>query len=138
MPVAPADLLAPKGPVTTTLFPGEGVPELTVRLQQYIDNGEADSRVAAMPADQQDALVRNYALYQVFRDVHIRMTAEPLTVSVTDKGGHGYSTEQIKSMKELRDRFLGDFEAGLVVEEAAPAPPPSFPGSISVPTNVRW
>lgn len=138
MPLTPADLVSPLGPLDPKLFPGEDTNVLGDRLQAYIDNGYGDSRVEAMPPELQDGSVRAFALYQAFRDVHIRMLAQPLTVTITEKGGHIYSMEQITAMEKLRDKYLSDFEGGLIIVPPSITPAPITPGTRSISTDIRW
>lgn len=137
MAVTPDDLKVPNGPVAPSLFPGEGANELDARLQKYLDKGAADDRVTSMPVDLRDGLVTNYALYQAFRDAHLLMVTKPLTVNVTEKGGHGFSNEQIKSLAAMRDQYLLAFNNGLVID-VVPTAPPKIPATQAVQTDVRW
>lgn len=136
MPIIPDALLDPAGPVTPSLFPGEGVNELRVRLQQYIDNATAEEAVVAAPADRQDGMVRAHSLMQVFTAVYIRLSTEPLTVTVTEKGGHGYSAEQIRNMRDLAAKYRADYE-GLIVPVGT-IRPGLLPSTMNVPTSVEW
>lgn len=137
MAVTVQDLLTPNGPVDPSLFPGEGSNELGARLTAYIAKGTADPRVTGMPVERRDGLVESYALYQAFRDAHLLMVAKPLTVNVAEKGGHGFSNEQIKSLAAMRDGYLSSFNNGLVLE-VAPSAPPKIPGTQAVSTRVDW
>lgn len=110
MAVAPTDLIRPLGPVTPELFPGTPSNKLETDLAEYIARAEADERVVNEPnTAKTDRLVRALALYFIFDDVFIAMNARPLTVQVTEKGGHGYSTEQIRNTRAMRDGFLQEF-----------------------------
>jgi hypothetical protein len=137
MPLTATDLMSPKGPVEAFLFPGEDSNVIEARLQGYIDFAMADERIAAQTdPTTQDKLARPYAISLVYSAVVDRLSAQPLTVTTTEKGGHGYSAEQIKTFKELRDKYWSDF-LGLTV--VAPALPPSqFPGTRSLRANVEW
>jgi hypothetical protein len=137
MAILPAQLLAPEGPITPLLFPGEGVNELSARLQAYLDNAALRAEVVAAPAPAQDGLINAYALYTAFTDVYIRMSAQPLTITVTEKGGHGYSAEQIRNMKALATKYWDDFVS--LQEVTVPLTSPGIsPGTRSVATDVRW
>lgn len=137
MAILPDDLRTPKGPADAALFPGEDTAAIDARLSAYIANAEVEPRIVAAPGGSQDGLVTNYALYQWFRDAHLLMVAKPLTVNVTEKGGHGYSNEQIKALAATRDGYWSAFLGGLPVS-TAPAPAPIHPGTRSVSTDVRW
>lgn len=137
MPYTAADLLSPIGPLDSSLFPGEQSNVLTGRLNQYLANGYGDARVAAQTdVQRKDSLARAWALHQAFQDVYIRMSGAPLSVTVTEKGGHAYGAEQIKNMKALSDKYLGDFNGLLLVSpDAAPS---QLPGTVSVRNIVEW
>ena len=137
MAVIGSDLLQPKGPVDMVLFPGQQSNIVTAMLDQYLTTAYADARVAAQTNPTiQDALARSWALYLTFDGVYTRMLAEPLSVTVTEKGGHGYSTEQIRGMAALRDKYLADFNAMILTPGAVP--PSQMPGSYSVQNRVMF
>jgi hypothetical protein len=59
-----------------------------------------------------------------------------MTVTVTEKGGHGYSVEQIRNMKELAAQYWAEY-SGLIIVPGTVRPGPT-PGTLSVPTSVAW
>lgn len=119
MPLAAADLIAPNGPIGPTLFPGEGSNELAARIDGYLASAYADSRVTALDNDgTRDRGARALALYTAFTDVYIRMSAEPLTVNIAEKGSHGYSAAQLQNMKNLAAGFLAELEDLIPIETA--------------------
>jgi hypothetical protein len=136
MAVTPDSLMAPAGPVSPTLFPGVGDNELRESLSVYISTAQAHPAVVAAPGDRVDGMTRNYALYLAFQDVYIRMNTQPLTLTVADKGAHGYGIEQIRNIRDLMNKYLADFEALII--PVGTIRPGLTPGTISVPTDVRW
>ena len=48
MALEATDLLHPKGPVTTTLFPDKSLEDVTGYVAAYLDEAYADSRVSAI------------------------------------------------------------------------------------------
>jgi hypothetical protein len=136
MAVTPDLLLAPVGPITPLLFPGEGVNELTARVQQYLNNAAARPEVLAAPADRTDHMVTADALAVAFTDVYIRMSAQPMTLAVAEKGSHGYSNEQIRNMRDLAAKYRADFEALIILPGVTR--PGITPGTRSVATSVQW
>lgn len=133
MAITTASLLEPEGPITFKLFPGEQSNVLTVRLQGYIDRALLDSRVVAQPDPTKvDPMTRALALYYAFTDVYVRMSAEPMTLSVTEKGSHGYSAEQIRNMRGLADRYLAEMIGFLPVSVGI------RPGTVAVPNKFGW
>lgn len=105
------DLRTPAGPITQKLFPGTNKSALNAILAGYIVRAQADSRVMNEPDDaKKDPIARAMALHYAFTDVVVRMSAEPLTMTIAEKGSHGYSTEQIRNMRALADQFLAEAE----------------------------
>jgi hypothetical protein len=136
-PLTFADLMSPVGPITAALFPGEQSNVLEARLTQYLDNGYGDERVAAQTdQSRQDMLARAWALYQAFTDVYIRLSAEPTTLAVTEKGSHAYVAEQLRNFKALADKYLSDFNGLLIIPPAVPLQ--RIPPTMSLRNNVEW
>lgn len=119
MAVTPTSLIRPLGPISPELFPGTPSNVLEQDLEEYINRAESDERVLSEPnVGKLDRLVRSLALYFVFDTAYISANARPLTVQVTEKGGHGFSTEQIRNLRALRDQYLAEF-TGLLTPSAA-------------------
>jgi hypothetical protein len=137
MPLVAADLVSPAGPVEGYLFPGEDSNVIEARLTGYIEAAYNDERVAAQTdATLQDKLAYPFVLGRVYDAVVTRLSAQPATVTVTEKGGHGYTSEQIKTFKELAQKYWSDFFALLVTPTAIQ--PSQFPGTRSVRATVEW
>jgi hypothetical protein len=137
MALTAVDLIQPKGPVDMALFPGLQSNVVSAIVDQYLTTAYNDERVAAQTdVNRKDMLAQAWALYLVFGTVYTRMLAEPLTVNLTDKGSHGYSTEQIRGMAGLRDKYLADFNGLILVPGALP--PSQFPGSFSLRNRVEF
>ena len=139
MAVTPAQFLAPAGPITPLLFPGEGVTELTARVQVYIDNAGARAEIIAAAGDpaRVDSMTIAFVLYTTFTDVYVRMSVEPSTVRVEEKGNHSYLAEQIRNIRALAEKYWADFVA------LAELPVPKMvagivPPTQSISTDVRW
>lgn len=139
MAVVPAQLLAPAGPVTPLFFPGEGVPELSTRLQAYIDNALLRAEIIAVAGDvpRADNMTVAFVLYTTYTDVYTRMSIEPMQVAVTEKGSHTYTAEQLRNIKALADKYWNDF----VTLAELPVPKTIagvIPPTQSISTDVRW
>jgi hypothetical protein len=135
MPLTGADLMMPKGPVDAVLFPNTPVNIIQGYVDQYLTNAYADARVAAQTdADLKDQLARNWALYQVFQGVANRMSAEPLTVTDSEKGSTGYSAAQIANIQAQADKYLDDF-LGLLSVSGTAQP---LPGTVSTDITISW
>lgn len=120
MAVTADDLKKPKGPITSELFPGVPSNVLDANLEVYLDRATSDPRIIA-DSDQSktDSRVRALALHFAFQDAYIEMNAKPLTLSQTEKGSHGYSTEQIRNMRNLADKYLQEFLGLLTPSEGS-------------------
>lgn len=129
--------MSPAGPVEGFLFPGEDSNVIEARLTGYIEAAYNDERIAAQTdAALQDKLARPFALSRVYSAVVERLSANPATITVSEKGGHGYTAEQIKTFKDLAAKYWSDF---LFAVQVPPALPPSqFPGTLSLKANVEW
>lgn len=134
MAVIAEDLLEPNGPLNAKLFPGEQSNVLALRLAGYLTRAGNDPRVVAEPdATKQDPMTRALALYYAFTDVYVRMSAEPLTLSVTEKGSHGYSAEQIRNMRGLADRYYAEMLGLMTVSTTT-----TRPGTMPVRNVFGW
>ncbi len=103
------NLRVPNGPITQVLFPGKTIEEVDDDLLGYIERAKSDSRVANEPdAARKTPITKALALSFVFSDIFIRLNAEPLNVNLTDKGGHGYSMEQIQNFEVLAEKYLDE------------------------------
>lgn len=110
MSVVAEDLLQPKGPVTNLMFPGVPSNLLAVNLTAYIVRASEDTRILTEPdSTKTDRLIKYLALHFVFQDSYIEMNSRPLTVTQTEKGSHGFSTEQIRNMRALSEQWFGEF-----------------------------
>lgn len=134
MAVQADTLLEPKGPLTTTLFPNEDRGALLVRADAYLERADADGRVKGLDPAVIDQGTTALALHFAFSDVVIRMSSEPLTVNVAEKGSHGYSTAQIETMKQLRDGYLNDLEDLIETNDATVI----SPGTTAIPNRFTW
>jgi hypothetical protein len=135
MAVEAVDLIQPNGPVSNLLFPGVPSNVLEENLTIYLGRATVDPRIVSEPnADKTDSLVRALALHLVFQDAFIEMNARPLSVQQTEKGGHGFSTEQIRNMRALADKYLLEF-MGLLTPKAGSA---KKGGTQAVKTKVTW
>lgn len=131
------DVIAPNGPVDGGLYPETASNVFTARVQGYMDKAYADERIAAQTdAVRRDNLARAYTLATVYDDVVSRMSTQPLTVTITDKGSSGFSAEQIKSVRDIAAKYWADFNGLLIV--APNAPPTQFPGTRAVRVEVEW
>ncbi len=105
-------LLAPQGPLTPTLFPGDDVNALKARADAYVTSAYVDSRVVdIVDATTKDKAAKALALYSAFMAVYIRMTAEPINVNIAEKGTTTYSTAQLANIKAIADGYLAELES---------------------------
>lgn len=133
-----ADLLSPAGPVESFLFPGEDSKALATRLTGYLTQAYADARVAAQTdALKKNALARAWALYLVYTAVYSRLSANPATITVTEKGGHGYTATQVQSFKDLAAQYLADFN-GLLSLDTGTVHDSPLPGTQAAQFSFQW
>jgi len=136
MALAPTGFISPLGDLTTSLFPNEDRNALSVRVSAYLEAAPDDARVQAIiaaDATKTDAATRAYVYWRAYRAVVQRMNTEPLTVSVTEKGSHGYSAAQIGAMQQLADGYDQQLDGLLPVAEQ-----PAHAQSVGVPTVFTW
>lgn len=135
MTVVATDLEEPLGPITPKLFPGEQSNQLALRLTGYLTRAGNDPRILGEPnASKHDHMTRALALHYAFSDVYIRMSSEPMTLSVTEKGSHGYNVEQIRNMRALADGYLAEMIAYLTVGATLGI----RPGTVAVANKFGW
>jgi hypothetical protein len=138
-PIVASDLMTPNGPVEMFFFPGEHSNAVEARLSAWITSTYADPRLAPFASDEDrlNRLATAGALARVYESVYMRMNNSPLTLNVTEKGGHGYSMEQIRNVKNLWLQYKGEFE-GLLIVDAGKSPAPMVPKTCSVPMRTVW
>lgn len=128
----PHELLAPHGPLSPTLFPKTPENVLAISVEHWLNTAYAQSAVADETNETlKNRMAKAYALYLAFTSVADRMAGEPLDVSVTEKGSHGYDMKQIEYMQQRAASYLDEFN-GLV-------PVPTFdalPGSGTIRTYI--
>src|ERR1041385_5077560 len=100
-----ADLIAPKGPITTTFFPGVQDNALAAYLDAYVSRAYADDRVSGAPDETKKnraafALSSNLALMEVYG----RMLGEPTDVTIQEKGNTKYTKDQRDGIRDLADK----------------------------------
>ena len=123
--------------ISPEMFPGEMGNVLSARLEGYLTVAYADARVAAQTAEPtQNSLAFAWAHHLAFMDVYLRLTVQPASVTLTEKGSHSYLVEQLRNMKALADKYLADFNGLLLLPPASP--PSQFPGTMSVRNVVDW
>jgi hypothetical protein len=115
--ILPADLLAPKGPVEVTLFPGESTPPegggdspLIIRLLEYIEQAEIKSSEIAFP--EPDTAVRNWALHLAFDAAYVLAISRAATENsmVPVLGSEGYMKDQRDGLKAKADAYAAAYQ----------------------------
>lgn len=115
MAISAEDLLAPAGPVEPALFPGEGQKDnkvLLARLTSYVNQAyDQISGFTFDPTTKEDDAARAYALYLAFEGAHTLALARPAEedFQVELMGKVLFSKDQRQGLKELADKFLGDY-----------------------------
>lgn len=136
MAVVAADLLAPNGPLDAKLFPGLASNELSPLIDGYILSAAQDPFVLIADPTIQDRMTRLRALEYAFTAVYVRMSVEPATVSVTEKGASSYITEQLRNVKALATQYRTEFES--LIPATGSGVVGQFPGTVSTGIKVEW
>lgn len=140
MPLAPATLLVPKGPVTlavlgSALGRNVGTGDASVALESYVEAAYDDARVAALTAGTtRDAGARAFALWRIYSDALQGMLDRPQKVDVDEKGGHAYSDKQLAAMQDKVAQYAAELEDA-VTPVAVVAP---VVRGTSAPVCVSW
>lgn len=118
MPVIPADLLAPAGPVEETLFLGEGgdAPgsELETRLTTYIAQATEEVAGIAFPLPEQaDEAIAAWALYLTFNAAYLLACSRPSNENtmVPVLGQQGFSKDQRDALAKRAQSYLAQFNS---------------------------
>jgi len=112
----PITLLTPQGAVSLAILRSadpraKGRKAAESVIGEYVDAAYREPRVAALTAvTARDTAARSFSYYRVYSDAYQAMLDRPATLTVTEKGGHAYSSEQLKGMKALVDQYLAEFE----------------------------
>jgi len=112
----PITLLAPQGRISLAILlsadpRAKGRKAAEEVIEEYVEAAYDESRVAALTAGSaQDTAARAFTYYRVYADAYQAMLDRPASLTVTEKGGHAYSSEQLKGMKALVDSYLAEFE----------------------------
>ena len=118
------------------LFPGLESRDLDARLNGYIQRALNEPAIVAADASVKDRMTTFLSLYYTFFDVVVRLANEPARIEVAESGAHAYNTDQLATMKELRDGYLAAYEELIV-----PVAPPivtSLPGTRTGTTRQVW
>lgn len=113
MAITPADLLAPKGPVEVTLFPGESIggspTALESRLQEYID--QAEDKISGIAFPLPDSAVRAWSLHLTFDAAYVlaisRASMENMMTPVL--GSETFSKDQRDGIKAKADLYASAY-----------------------------
>lgn len=137
MAVLVSDVLAPKGEVEPTMFPGEGSgaegTALYARLLEYVTEGRR--RAIDLDLEDPDDGARKWAYYRAFRSKCVTLNALPSSIEQTEQGSHGYAADQRKTICGLAEYWLSEFN-NLVPDTAVQ--PVDGPQTRSTPNNFSW
>jgi len=137
----PITLLTPQGAVSLAILRSadpraKGRKAAESVIAEYADAAYREPRVAALTAGAtRDTAARSFSYYRVYSDAYQAMLDRPATLTVTEKGGHAYSSEQLKGMKALVDQYLAEFEDLVAPDVEAIA---ATPRKVAVPTFVSF
>lgn len=134
MPLAPADLLQPNGPVDPSFFPDDAAPpatgagSLNDRLQIYINRAVA--KVGSYPSgtfNDTDGAVELWALWLTFDAAHAIKLAAPASENTGEMGlgSTTYLAQQIAKIEEKAVTYRRSFEALVAAGSVTPTTPPT-------------
>lgn len=112
----PVTLLTPQGAISLAILRSadpraKGRKAAESVIGEYVHAAYEEPRVAALTAGAtQDTAARAFSYYRVYSDAYQAMLDRPASLTVTEKGGHAYSSEQLRGMKALVDQYLAEFE----------------------------
>lgn len=136
MAVIASDLRVPKGPLDSKLFPGLESRDLDARINGYLIKAINEPNIIGADPSVQDRMTTALSLYYAFRDIVIRMANEPARLEVAESGAHTYNTEQLATMKELRDAYWLEYTA--LIPPAVTDTGTSLPGTRTTRTQQVW
>jgi len=132
-----ADLIAPKGEIEKSLFPGEDAAQLGLRLQGYLDDAYAklDSLTTLPDSVDVDEAARSYAYYRAYNAVFLNMSRQAATASIEGEASRSFLASQIATFERLRDDNLSAWNdvlalASVDVEIKRPIDAPSGPALV--------
>lgn len=125
MAVTATDLIEPRGRITSAMFPADDPVQLTERVARWLTVAYARSDVAVLSAPTIDEAAEHYAYARAFEAVHLRMSAEPSSVSMSDGGSGAVSTSytqaQLATFKNMADAEWAAFgRLTIVIETETP------------------
>lgn len=127
------DLMQPTGRITAAMFPDDTPDQLEERLQAYLD--AAYVKLAAAPADDQDAGAEAYAYFRAYDAAADALTLMPQSASLQGLGSIGFSASAIAEFRRIARDQLAVYEGLVPISEA---PSNNIPPSGAMKTVVRW
>ncbi len=116
MAVNAEDLISPKGPVETDLFPGEvsqgDNTKLLARLTEYVNRGVAEvADFTFDPTSKRDQAVTAWALQLAFRAAHTLALSRPAEDDhgVEVMGKTLFTKDQRQGLDDLANNYLADY-----------------------------
>lgn len=116
MAVTAAELLDPVGRIHPDFFPAESSADLTARVDGWIDQAEADPRIAALT--EPDAAVTAYVYHRALAAVCDRLNVHAARLDFADAGGRTMLKEQLAYFAGERDQFADQLLAIIAAADA--------------------
>lgn len=106
------------------LWPGIESDDLSKRFEVWIEKTSESAEVLALATDalQEDAITKR-VMYRGWDNIYQLRLGNPASVTVDQKGSHGFTQGQIDAARAERDAALATYEEAVAVEETAPAVP---------------
>ncbi len=134
----PTDLLDPAGDILPEMFPQDNTPELLhERLAGYLSRAELMVAGSTLTGATLNAAIKAYTYYLAFNSVHVRLSTQPMSVTMVDAGSRARTQAQIDGFATRAAEYLARFEALVPVE--APAGSDAAPReSFSMKNQYAW
>jgi hypothetical protein len=128
MAITGTDLIAPKGELDLSLFPGDTEIDLSERLDAFLL--EAEGKKAGVSDDGKKA----WAYHRAFRQIFIRLSNFPAS-EVDDQGNVKYSDAQIQNFSTIAEDYKEQWDEIISGTDASST---IATGTGSVDNNPKW
>lgn len=128
MAVTTADVLEPIGDLALELFPGRDPSVVETMLAAYVADGAARVATLVLSEAEKDRAVIAWVYARAYRNVVARLSRTPASFTLTGEGSTTITGEQIRTFKELAERWERDYDA----VTASPPTPEETPTAAAV------
>lgn len=97
------ELIAPKGEITTNMFPGESETELLMRMETYLTEGYGKTS--------NDDAAKHWSYHRAFKAVYVRMSVEPISSELADQASIQFDKDQARRFLDLSNEHYAAFQS---------------------------